>query len=363
MLGLLGLMGILIGGVAADALMSSGEAPDDSGSDDDANAESAQAQGEGAPGDMMDWAGVEPGPAEEGIVEPVDQNDNSYSVAAPYSDDVPNLIDPGQVLAGGQNADTLTGDGGDDTIVGNAGDDQLGGRSGDDRIEGGAGRDYVNAGAGDDTVLGGMDDDTLHGEDGDDQLFGGDGDDALYGHNGADLLSGDAGDDSLLGGSGNDTLIGGAGDDWLHGGYDDDLLVGGEGSDTLDGDFGNDTLVGHAPGTADAEVDFLNGGAGDDLLVVGNGDYATGNEGADTFALGDWLTEGDFADIQDYDAVEDEIVVVYDPTTHPDPQLTLQEDDETDDVTLLLDGLPLAVVHGGAGLDIGSIRLTTAMPY
>ncbi|NCO17021.1 MAG: calcium-binding protein, partial [Alphaproteobacteria bacterium] len=150
--------------------------------------------------------------------------------------------------------------------------------------------------------------------------------------------------------------------DWLNGGYDNDILHGDQGSDTLDGDFGNDTLIGHDAGAADTEVDFLNGGEGDDLLIVGNGDYASGNQGADTFALGDWLDQGEFARIQDYDPAEDQIVVVYDALVHPDPVLTLEQQDGSDDVTVLLDGLPLGLIAGGAGLTADAIQLTTAMP-
>jgi len=111
------------------------------------------------------------------------------------------------------------------------------------------------------------------------------------------------------------------------------------------------------PGEADGDTDFLNGGAGDDRLVAGSGDYLTGGEGADRFQLGDWLEEGDSARITDFDKAEDSIEVVYDPAIHPDPQLTLQTG-AAGEVSVYLDGLPLAVVTGAKGLTLGDFVLT-----
>ena len=89
--------------------------------------------------------------------------------------------------------------------------------------------------------------------------------------------------------------------------------------------------------------------AGDDLLIVGNGDLASGNSGADTFRLGDWLEEGDGARIMDFDPTTDGIEIQYDPTAHPNPVVDLR-----------LDGMPLVLVQNGAGLTLEAIRLSAA---
>ena len=107
-------------------------------------------------------------------------------------------------------------------------------------------------------------------------------------------------------------------------------------------------------------MDFLNGGEGDDLLEASSGDMLSGGEGSDLFLVGDWLEDGDAARILDFNAEEDGIEVVYDATAHPDPVLTLNPIEGSDDVEIHLDGLPLAMVQNGSGLDISAIRLTAA---
>lgn len=363
MLELLGLFGALFAGFLADSVSGGfgggSQKAGDGGDGAPDPATEGDLTGDQTAADMLDIAFLDSAGA------PGSANGASPDLPPagdPQSDDIPDPPDPDLVLSGGDGGDILYGDNGNDAISGGAGDDQLGGRDGNDTIAGEAGADIVYAGAGDDVVTGGDGADNLQGEDGADQLDGGAGADLLAGHNGDDSAFGGSGDDSLLGGSGNDTLTGGSGNDWLNGGYDNDVLQGDQGSDTLDGDFGNDTLIGHGAGVADPEVDFLNGGEGDDLLIVGNGDYASGNQGADTFALGDWLGQDDFAKIQDYDPAEDQIMVVYDALAHPDPMITLEQQDGSDDVTVLLDGLPLGLIAGGAGLTADAIRLTTNIP-
>ena len=159
---------------------------------------------------------------------------------------------------------------------------------------------------------------------------------------------------------GDDTLDGGEGDDWLAGGDGNDLLDGGQGSDTQDGGNGNDTLYGAFPEGDDYAEDYLNGGDGDDTLVLGAGDHGSGDAGADVFDLSQWLGEGGFATITDYDAAEDRIVVVYDAVFHPQPQLTLAPVDGTEDVQILLDGQAVGLVSGGAGLSAEDILLRAA---
>jgi len=77
-------------------------------------------------------------------------------------------------------------------------------------------------------------------------------------------------------------------------------------------------------------------------------------------SLDDWLamTDGAPTLIDEYDETEDALFVVYDASAHPDPVLSVAPSDTgEDDAMLLLDGMPLAVVSGGAGLDLGMVNL------
>jgi len=176
---------------------------------------------------------------------------------------------------------------------------------------------------------------------------------------GDDTLCGGAGNDTLLGGAGNDSLDGDEGENWLAGGFGDDILMGGAGSDTIDGNAGDDWLSGLADGMDDANVDFLNGGSGNDTLVLGSGDHAFGDVGEDEFVIHDWLKEGGVANVTDYDAALDKLVVVYDPEVHPDPILSLEVTPDGSQCTLLLDGVPLATVRGDI-VDLADIDLRAA---
>jgi hypothetical protein len=91
--------------------------------------------------------------------------------------------------------------------------------------------------------------------------------------------------------------------------------------------------------------------------MIGAGDYADGGEGADVFTIGDWIGEGEFAHITDYNSSEDEIVVVYDALAHPDPQIELITEEGFPDAVVWLDGIPLAVITGGAGLTVNALTL------
>lgn len=274
--------------------------------------------------------------------------------------DLPVAPDGPREFHGGEGDDLIDGGNGADMLAGGAGNDQINARGGDDIITGGDGDDIVWAGDGDDHVDAGAGDDIVRGGAGGDTLLGGAGDDWLAGEGGDDWLSGDEGDDTLLGGEGDDWLDGGEGDDWLAGGWGDDTLLGGAGSDTLDGGAGDDVLWGLFPeGRDDSEVDFLNGGEGDDTLWLGSGDIGTGGPGADSFMLPSWMAGGDGAAILDHDGAGDRIVVVVDPATHPDPQLTVApgEGGEGDVTRILLDGAMLATVNGRVELaDIVLLR-------
>jgi Ca2+-binding RTX toxin-like protein len=352
-LGLIGVFGALFAGFMADAVMSStsGTQAED-GSEDGAEDEVAlDNPSQDGPGDVLEFASN----ASSWQADDADMAESTDTPAAPPED-----IE----IIGSDSDDILTGHAGADTISGGAGGDLLGGRDGDDVISGGAGQDYIDGGAGNDSLAGDAGDDAAQGHDGNDLMTGGAGNDTLAGHMGDDALHGDEGEDTLLGGSGADEMDGGEADDWLAGGFGDDVLQGGAGSDTLDGNDGNDTLWGFDPvdmaaGTPDAgdDADFLNGGGGDDTLLIGANDHAHGGEGADSFAISNWIGEGEFAHIADYNPQEDDIVILYDITAHPDPQIEVITEDGSDDATVWLDGIPLAVIANGAGLTVDQLTL------
>ncbi|GAA0305436.1 hypothetical protein [Rhodovulum strictum] len=77
-------------------------------------------------------------------------------------------------------------------------------------------------------------------------------------------------------------------------------------------------------------------------------------------SLDDWLalTGGAPTLIDEYDEAEDALFVVYDAEAHPDPVLSVgPADTSAADATILLDGMPLAIVSGGAGLDLSMVSL------
>jgi len=253
---------------------------------------------------------------------------------------------------------------GADTIDGSSANDQINGGDGDDQIFGGFGDDQLFGSAGVDTIDGQSGDDTLHGGDEDDRLVGRAGHDQMFGHNGADTLIGSDGDDSLVGGAGNDVLLGQDGADALHGDLADDLLQGGRGADTLFGGWGNDTISGvvddpDMPGLQDLdENDYLNGGGGDDLILAGRDDIISTGDGADTVALGDWLSQDHQAQITDFSVTEDSLMVIYNDDADPDPEVTLEQDEEHQTRQhVVLNGMRVAAVDGADGLTLDHITL------
>lgn len=202
-------------------------------------------------------------------------------------------------LIGGWGNDLIAGGNDSDSLIGNVGNDELRGEAGDDRIFAGAGQDTLDGGAGNDNLQGQEGDDALAGGFGNDSLSGGDGDDSLSGEFGRDTLLGGLGNDSLDGGTENDNLQGQAGDDLLLGGDGNDSLSGLDGSDTLRGEVGNDSLLG---GLDDDSLlggdghdrlwgysgnDTLNGGSGNDTLQGGTGDDGLSGFSGNDSLLGD----------------------------------------------------------------------------
>lgn len=329
MLTLFSLLGAVFAGVVAEGAIALSH-PNDAEEPEEGEAGAAIPP----PGDLLvDEDGI----ATDDIAEPEDEGLTYLGDAG------------GNLVDGGETGDDLDGGAGDDQVNAKGGDDTITGGDGDDLIWAGDGADLVAAADGDDQVQGGA---------GDDTLAGGVGDDSLAGHAGDDSLSGDAGADTLLGGAGDDTLDGGEGADWLAGNDGNDLLVGGGGADTLDGGAGEDTLFGTFPEGDDGGAGFLNGGGGADQLWLGAGDFGHGGEGSDDFLLSQWLHEGGYATISDYNAAEDQIVVVFDPAIHADPQITVEPLVNTDSVQILLDGQPVATVNGS--VDVQDIRLLAA---
>ena len=343
MLALLAIMGALGAGIFVDSLARSADSDEAEDLPEDDMAEEATR------GSLLDpdfgAAGTPAGFVDDGM---------------PASDDIADPEAEPLDLAGGAGDDILSGGAAGDRLSGGDGADQLTGRGGDDRLWGGAGRDWLDGGDGDDSLYGQGGDDVLNGGAGDDVLVGGRGADQLAGGPGDDRLWGGGGHDTLFGGEGHDTLDGGMGRDWLAGGSGNDLLIGGGGRDTLDGGPGNDTLWGGSEGASDGATDWLNGGAGDDLLGVGPGDIATGGAGSDVFQLQDFGPGLPVADIMDYNPEEDQLVLLYDATLHVAPVLSAEPVEGTGDVTLMLDGVAVALIRDAPDLDLSLIQLRAA---
>ena len=193
-------------------------------------------------------------------------------------------------LAGGNDADTITGSDGDDTLNGGSGSDDVSGGDGDDRLV------FTPAPTATDAIEGGAGDDTLAVD--------------PESGNGIWTLQPDAGKISLQRtnvtvragtiehlvmslGSGADsltssgelaplglqstTLNGDSGNDTIVGTDVADTIDGGAASDTIDGGDGDDTLSpGSGSGTA---TDTVSGDAGDDTVVI------NGDSGGETIAI------------------------------------------------------------------------------
>lgn len=212
----------------------------------------------------------------------------------------------------------------------------------DPYTDGGDDADGFAGTTGDDSVDGGGGDDLLVGLEGEDTLSGGTGDDWIIGLQDADRLTGDGGNDVLIGGADSDTLTGGPGDDFI------------ESANLVDEATLRDSLIGiqrmsdvafqydltQSPDTGDS-VDL---GAGDDTVVAGDDDTLTGGDGADEFALGDWISGEAPVQITDFDTEEDVLSFVYN-TEGPDPELTVERDETTGLTTLRADGEAVAVLR------------------
>ncbi|MGL5008321.1 MAG: hypothetical protein ACRC6I_00450, partial [Paracoccaceae bacterium] len=64
--------------------------------------------------------------------------------------------------------------------------------------------------------------------------------------------------------------------------------------------------------------------------------------------------------IADYAADEDHIMLLYDAEMHPDPVVLTEAIEGTEDVSVLLDGVQIAIVQGALGLTAADIQLLAA---
>ena len=256
------------------------------------------------------------------------------------ANDDSNNLEPSAV--GTPEDDILSGTNSSDNLLGGQGDDQIGGYDGQDTIDGSEVDDDLQGADGDDQLLGADGADTLHREARNDALYGGDEDDTLYGNNSNDTMHGGAGNDALQGSAENDNLSRDIGADALQGGLDDDTLSGGLGTDSLFGGWGNnllnevenDTAI---SGTQDIDqADFLNGSGGDDTILAGQDDIVTAGAVDDTIMVGDWITEGHAAQIIDFNADEDSIVLVWDNAAGDEPTIDLAPHPTVADLTQIL---------------------------
>ena len=211
-------------------------------------------------------------------------------------------------LTGGNNSDTLLGNGGDDLLIGLSGGDLLDGGAGSDTVSyAGSGAVTVNLSSGEarfgdaendglisiENVIGGSNNDTLTGDAGDNVLEGGAGNDTLNGGNhgsygdtvsyagagGAVTVSLAVTTPQITGGAGTDTISnfeniqGSAGNDTLTGNSFDNVLIGGAGADNLIGGGGSDTAS-YFNATVGVIASLIGGGTGGDA----NGDTYTAIE-------------------------------------------------------------------------------------
>ncbi|TQS70290.1 hypothetical protein ERN12_14150 [Rhodobacteraceae bacterium] len=320
------ILGLLVAG-ASVGLVGQNHSDEDAFGEDTAADHPAPAQPDPDYGDLLDSARPDTD---------TDHSSGDVSVVDGMHDAAPRDDSPQTT----DHADIAWGTQGEDALDGLQGDDQINGYGGDDMLWGDAGDDWLFGGAGDDTLWGEDGDDTLFGDAGDDILHGGSGADQLTGGLGEDRLAGGEGRDHLSGGTGADMLWGGADDDMLEGGLGADILTGGAGADDLSGGDGDDVLIADSAPDALSDTaalptdapDMLNGGEGDDRLYAGQGDWMTGGDGADLFALGGATAGGDASDapelttITDFEQNLDRIAIICDPQSAEPPEMSIKYD-------------------------------------
>ncbi|MEM6373370.1 MAG: calcium-binding protein, partial [Pseudomonadota bacterium] len=105
------------------------------------------------------------------------------------------------------------------------------------------------------------------------------------------------------------------------------------------------------------DSDYLNGGGGDDIVIAGNDDVVTSGEGADTIVGGSWIEDGRAMDIMDFDAQDDNILLIYDDDADV-PDIRLEADPDDPEVTqVFMDGIAVANILNGADISIEDISI------
>ena len=129
------------------------------------------------------------------------------------------------------------------------------------------------------------------------------------------------------------------------------------------GGWGDDVLTGLMPAQIDGRMvdtdtaDYLNGGGGDDSILAGSGDIVTAGSGADQIVLGEWLVEGDDAQILDYTPGDDSLVLIWDDGDSDVPDVQIADDPEVEGRTIIMmNGAVVASVNG-TDLQPGDIAL------
>ncbi|WP_083526283.1 hypothetical protein [Cognatiyoonia sediminum] len=130
--------------------------------------------------------------------------------------------------------------------------------------------------------------------------------------------------------------------------FGDDTLDGGAGADHLFGGAGHDELY----GGDDLDRDFLNGGSGSDVLTAGANDHLNGGAGADVFVI---PIKAD-AVVDDYDATQDQLEVLYVVDTAP----TLYLENNSEGLSLIAGDETVATFSHGTPIDLSQIKLIAA---
>ncbi|WP_298915544.1 hypothetical protein [uncultured Roseobacter sp.] len=170
-------------------------------------------------------------------------------------------------------------------------------------------------------------------------------------------ISGDASADVIAGTEQTDYIEGGDGNDQLGGSAGSDLIFGGLGSDVLNGIVDDPDTVGIMDTD---EGDYLNGGSGDDILILGEDDIAASGEGNDDFLLGDWITQGNGAEILDYEPEHDSLMLVWDDTSisADEPDVTVDPDpDDPEVMHISMNGVSVAEIYGDTELSVADLTL------
>lgn len=110
-------------------------------------------------------------------------------------------------------------------------------------------------------------------------------------------------------------------------------------------------------------ADGTDGDAGADGLMAGAEGGGPDDTGGVLFALGAWIDPQDPATIADYDAWEDQIVVVYDPEAGAAPRLSIEPSDTVGAAWVVLNGTRLAEVLEAGSLAPRDVLLLTPAEF